>query len=66
MTKRELIFLKGLPASGKSTWAKEYVRSHKKALRVNKDDLRAMCHDSIHTKEREEFIKTIQILIVTL
>lgn len=66
MIKRELIFLKWLPASGKSTWAKEYVRSHKSALRVNKDDLRAMCHDSLHTKEKEELIKAAQMKIVTM
>ena len=35
--------LKGLPASGKSTWAKaEVERLNKKTVRVNKDDLRAM------------------------
>ena len=35
--------LKGLPASGKSTWAKtEVERTNKKTVRVNKDDLRAM------------------------
>lgn len=65
-TKNQLIFLKGLPASGKSTWAKEYIRSHKNAIRVNKDDLRAMCHDQIHTKEREELIKAIQMKIATM
>lgn len=35
--------LKGLPASGKSTWAKaEVERTNKKTVRVNKDDLRSM------------------------
>jgi predicted kinase len=35
--------LKGLPASGKSTWAKtEVERLNKRTVRVNKDDLRAM------------------------
>lgn len=37
-----VIFTKGLPASGKSTWAKEWVRQHPNRIRINRDDLRAM------------------------
>lgn len=42
-----LIMTKGLPGSGKSTWAREQVRAGRRGgiLRVNKDDLRAMLHD---------------------
>lgn len=42
-----LIMTKGLPGSGKSTWAKETVRNARRGavMRVNKDDLRAMLHD---------------------
>lgn len=42
----QLIMTKGLPASGKSTWAHEYVLSKPagKAVRVNKDTLREMLH----------------------
>jgi len=46
-----LTMLKGLPASGKSTWAKE-----QKAKRVNKDDLRAMIDNSKWSKENEKLI----------
>lgn len=35
-----IIFLKGLPASGKSTWAKKYVIENAFVGRVNKDDIR--------------------------
>ena len=39
----KVIILKWLPASGKSTWAKEQVeKSGKNIVRVNKDDIRAM------------------------
>lgn len=39
----KLIMTKGLPASGKTTWAKEEVlKSKGKTKRINKDDLRAM------------------------
>jgi predicted kinase len=41
-----LIMTKGLPGSGKSTWAKEYVLKAEpgRVVRVNKDDLRSMLH----------------------
>ncbi len=38
--KNKITFLKGLPASGKSTFANEFLTSNKKTVRVNKDDLR--------------------------
>lgn len=40
---KQIIVLKGLPGSGKSTWAKEYLNQNRgKIKRVNKDELRAM------------------------
>lgn len=47
----KLIMTKGLPASGKTTWAKQ-----QPAKRVNKDDLRAMIDDSKWSKPKEEMI----------
>ena len=38
----KLIFTQGLPASGKSTWAKKYVIEHQDTVRVCRDDLRMM------------------------
>lgn len=38
----KVIFTKGLPASGKTTWAKEYVNKNKDWVRVSRDDLRNM------------------------
>jgi len=38
----KILILKGLPASGKSTWSKEYVKENKNWVRVNRDDLRNM------------------------
>ena len=37
-----VIFTRGLPASGKSTWAKDWVRGHPNRIRINRDDLRLM------------------------
>lgn len=37
---QKIIFLKGLPASGKSTWAKQFCKENINFERLNKDDLR--------------------------
>jgi predicted kinase len=55
ITMPKLLMLKGLPASGKSTYAKDLVRT-RDYYRVNKDELRAMVHESRWGKEREKFI----------
>ena len=36
----KIIFLKGLPASGKTTWAVNYCKNNPNFVRLNKDDLR--------------------------
>lgn len=41
MTKR-FIICKGLPGSGKSTWAKEYAKLNADAVRINNDELQLM------------------------
>lgn len=38
----KVLLLKGLPASGKSTWSREYVEKNLDWVRVNRDDLRRM------------------------
>lgn len=59
----KLILLKGLPASGKTKWAKEMVISlgHK---RVNKDDLREMIDSSVWGKSNENQILLVRNAIV--
>lgn len=42
---RHILFLVGIPGSGKSTFAKKHVRDHANYKRVNKDELRFMIHD---------------------
>jgi len=59
--KQTVYWLSGLPASGKSFWAKELVsNSNGRIKRVNKDDVRAMLDVSIWSKEREKFVLKIQ------
>ncbi len=50
---------KGLPASGKSTWAKE-----QQAKRINKDDLRAMFDNSKWSSYNEKFVLKMRDLLV--
>lgn len=59
-----IIILKGIPASGKSTWAKEFIKENSHTKRVNKDDLRAMLDDSKWSKHNEKFILKIRDNIV--
>ena len=59
----ELVMTYGLPASGKSTWAIEKVVTQK-YVRINKDDLRKMLHNSKWSKENEKLILKIRNYIV--
>lgn len=53
----KLIMTLGLPASGKSTWAKEEVlKSNGRTKRINKDDLRAMFDAGQWSKQNEKLI----------
>ena len=38
----KILILIGIPGSGKSTWAKDYVKYHDDYIRVNRDDFREM------------------------
>ncbi len=38
----KIIVCQGIPASGKSTWAKEFVENNSNWIRVNRDDIRKM------------------------
>jgi len=49
-----ILMLKGLPASGKSTYAKQLEKQG--WLRVNKDDLRLELHDGVWSKKNEKEI----------
>lgn len=61
----KLIFLIGLPGSGKSTFAKQYQKENTGTKRVNKDDLRAMLDDGIWSKSNEKTVLSVQKQIVS-
>ena len=58
----KLLCLRGLPASGKTTYAKELV--DKGWVRVNKDDLRAMLNNSKFSKSNEAYILSLRDEII--
>ena len=64
MAKRKIIMLKGLPGSGKTTWARQYIDEHPSTARVNKDDLRAMLHNGKYSNGRENFVLKVRDFIV--
>jgi len=59
----EILLTKGCPASGKSTFAKKLVEqgSH---VRVNKDDLRSMLHNSVYSESNEKFVLSVRDFVV--
>lgn len=59
----EILLTKGCPASGKSTFAKKLVEqgSH---VRVNKDDLRSMLHNSVYSESNEKFVLSMRDFVV--
>ncbi len=60
-----VILTKGLPASGKSTWAKKMVDDNPNQYkRVNKDDLRDMLDNSKFSKDSEKFILKVRDAII--
>ncbi len=61
----KLIMTKGLPASGKSTFAKKEVDfQHGLYKRINKDDLRAMLDNGKWSKRNEEFILQVRDTLI--
>lgn len=57
---KTIFFLKGLPASGKTTWSINYVKAHPSTKRVSKDELRRMFHGCNDNFENEKTILAIR------
>ena len=53
---QKIIITKGLPASGKTTWAKEFIKKYPTYKRINKDSLRDMLDDGHWTRDNEKHI----------
>lgn len=62
---KKVIILKGLPASGKSTYAKQLIFNNPGVYkRVNKDDLRSMLDDGKWSKHNEQFVLKLRDKII--
>ena len=56
----KLILTKGLPASGKTTWAKEYIQKYPETANLCKDDLRLQLGS---TNKREKRVIQVRDLL---
>lgn len=64
---KKVILTKGLPGSGKSTWAKKLIDKYPNQYkRINKDDLRAMFDNSRHSQEAEKFIVKVRDRLILM
>ncbi|MDZ7899386.1 MAG: AAA family ATPase [Arcicella sp.] len=62
---KKILILRGLPASGKSTYARKLLAENLNAWkRLNKDELRAMLDDSAHTPANEQFINRVRDMLL--
>jgi predicted kinase len=58
---QKVIIMKGLPGSGKSTWALKFVKDNLEYKRINNDDLRRMFQgDNFGSKSQEKFISAMR------
>ena len=60
MSKQKIIFLKGLPASGKSTWSKQYCIDNPDFVRINKDEIRELLGNPKWSSKFETEVVRIQ------
>lgn len=62
----KLYLCRGLPASGKTFWARQFIMDRGfRACRVNRDDLRQMAHNGDFSAEREFFIVRAAVSMIT-
>ncbi|MFA5585860.1 MAG: AAA family ATPase [Saccharofermentanales bacterium] len=56
--------LSGIPASGKSTWAKNYILNNKNTVRINRDDLRFTLFNGVFTDGNESFVNKSKLSLI--
>lgn len=62
---KTVIICRGLPASGKSSWAKEFVsKNPNEWKRVNMDELRAMLDNSHKSNGNEKFVRAMRDVLI--
>lgn len=53
---KKVIICRGIPASGKSTWAKQFIKENKNWIRIGRDDFRHMLNSYAWDYKVEEVI----------
>ena len=61
---KTILILVGVPACGKSTFAREFIKGKSTWIRVNRDDIRLMCGD-YWVPSREGLINTLEETSIT-
>ena len=61
---QKILVLIGLPASGKSTYAKAYVENNPSYRRINKDSIREMINFSVWSHKGETLVQNIRDAII--
>lgn len=62
---KKVIILRGLPGSGKSTYAKQLVSENPNTYkRINRDDLRMMFDNGCVSKGNENFVKKVRDMLI--
>jgi predicted kinase len=61
---QEVIILRGLPASGKTTWSLNYISEHPEYIRINKDEIRKIIHHDVYSKENEKITLHIRDILI--
>ena len=56
--------LKGIQGSGKSTWAKNYLKDNFYTIRVSNDELRLMMFNRVFSKRDSHFVSVIREMII--
>ena len=62
---KKVIIMRGLPGSGKSTWAKQMVTENPNSYkRINRDDLRMMLDNGTTSNGNEKFVKQVRDMLI--
>ena len=62
---KKILILRGIPASGKSTFAKKLVKENPGVYkRINRDDLREMFDTYHFSRDNEKFVKRVRDLLI--
>ena len=60
---QKIILMQGIPASGKSTWAKEFCKINPEYVRLNKDTLREQLGGSDWSRKFEDNVFAVELLM---